>query len=97
MNIDGKPMRTIWLADDGRSIDIIDQTRLPHRLEIARLAALDDFARAILTMQVRGAPLIGITTAYGLAVALADDPTDAAMDRAIAHLARQRPTAVNLR
>ncbi len=97
MKIDGKPMRTIWLADDGRSVEIIDQTKLPHRLEIARLLTLDDFAQAIHSMQVRGAPLIGITAAYGLAVALHDDPTEAAMDRAIAHLARQRPTAVNLR
>lgn len=97
MNIDGKPMRTIWLAGDGRSVEIIDQTKLPHRLEIARLLTLDDFAHAIHSMQVRGAPLIGITAAYGLAVALCDDPTEAAMDRAIAHLARQRPTAVNLR
>ncbi len=96
MKINGKSYRTIWLAEDGRGVDIIDQTALPHRLVIARLASCDDAARAIKTMQVRGAPLIGATAAYGLAMALQADASDAAVERAIAYLGRQRPTAVNL-
>ena len=97
MNIDGKAYRTIWLAPDGWSVEIIDQTRLPHALAIVRLTTLEDAARAIKTMQVRGAPLIGATAAYGVCLALRRDASDAALDQAIDHLAAQRPTAVNLR
>ena len=97
MKIDGKAYRTIWLGDDGASVVIIDQTRLPHRLETVTLRTADDAARAILTMQVRGAPLIGATAAYGLALALQADASDGALAHAIDHLARQRPTAVNLK
>jgi len=97
LNIDGKPYRTIWLAPDGWSVEIIDQTRLPHTVAIARLTTMEDAARAIKTMQVRGAPLIGATAAYGICLALRGDASDAALDRAIDHLAEQRPTAVNLR
>jgi methylthioribose-1-phosphate isomerase len=97
MNINGKPYRTIWLAADGRSVEIIDQTKLPHALEIATLRTVEDAARAILTMQVRGAPLIGATAAYGVCLALSGDTSDEALDAAIELLAAQRPTAVNLR
>ncbi len=97
MNIDGKAYRTIWVEADGWSVGIIDQTRLPHELRFATLRTLEDAARAILTMQVRGAPLIGVTAAYGVCLALRADASDAALEAAIAHLARQRPTAVNLR
>jgi methylthioribose-1-phosphate isomerase len=97
MNVGGKPMRTIWLADDRRSVEIIDQTRLPHELVIARLTSLDDAARAIRDMLVRGAPLIGATAAYGMALAIADDdPSDRAVENAAVVLAATRPTAVNL-
>src|SRR3954447_17924368 len=100
MNVAGQPMRTIWLAKDGRPgeaiVEIIDQRLLPHELAILRLARLDDTARAIRDMQVRGAPLIGATAAYGLALALAADPSDAAMEDAATTLAATRPTAVNL-
>jgi methylthioribose-1-phosphate isomerase len=96
MKIDGKPYRTIWPAADGRTVEIIDQTLLPHRFVVVALTSCEDAARAILTMQVRGAPLIGATAAYGLALALAADPSDAAMAAAIEHLAKQRPTAINL-
>jgi methylthioribose-1-phosphate isomerase len=96
MKIDGKPYRTIWLAADGRTVEIIDQTLLPHRFVVVALTSCEDAGRAILTMQVRGAPLIGATAAYGLALALAADPSDAAMAAAIEHLAKQRPTAINL-
>jgi methylthioribose-1-phosphate isomerase len=97
VKVDGRPMRTIWPADDGNGIEIIDQTRLPHELAIARLGTLGDAAVAIRTMQVRGAPLIGVTAAYGVALAMAEDASDPGLDRAIAILAATRPTAVNLR
>ena len=97
MNIAGKPYRTIWLAKDGWSVEIIDQTKLPHELVVVSLKAIEDAARAIKTMQVRGAPLIGATAAYGMCLALRADASDDAVDRAIALLAAQRPTAINLR
>ncbi|HSD93623.1 MAG TPA: S-methyl-5-thioribose-1-phosphate isomerase [Methyloceanibacter sp.] len=97
MKIDGKPYRTIWLGSDGKSVEIIDQTKLPHRFETATLRTLDDAARAISTMQVRGAPLIGATAAYGVALALRNDASDEALDRACETLAATRPTAINLR
>ena len=97
MKVAGKAMRTIWPAADACSVEIIDQTKLPHVLEIATLRTLEDAARAILTMQVRGAPLIGATAAYGLALALLKDASDASLAAARAHLIKQRPTAVNLR
>ncbi len=97
MNVDGKSYRTIWLGEDGWSVEIIDQTRLPHRFAVERLASLDDAARAIRDMHVRGAPLIGVTAAYGLALAMRADPSDAHLEHAGAVLAATRPTAVNLR
>src|SRR5438477_13140291 len=97
MKVAGRPMRTIWLAEDGRTVEIIDQTRLPHELVILRLASAADAARAIRDMQVRGAPLIGATAAYGVALAMAEDPSEKGLDRAVESLAATRPTAVNLR
>jgi methylthioribose-1-phosphate isomerase len=97
MKISGRQYQTIWLAEDGWSVEIIDQTRLPHALETRRLSTLEDAARAIRTMQVRGAPLIGVTAAYGLCLALRDDASNEGMHLAVEHLASQRPTAVNLR
>jgi methylthioribose-1-phosphate isomerase len=97
MNVGGRPMRTIWLAADRRSVEIIDQTRLPHELVIVALRTLDDAANAIRTMKVRGAPLIGAAAAYGVALATAADASDSAIGRAAATLAATRPTAVNLR
>ncbi len=96
MKIDGKQMRTIWVEPDGASIGIIDQTQLPHRFAIVRLETLDDVARAIKTMQVRGAPLIGAAAAYGVWLALRADASDEALDQACATLIATRPTAVNL-
>jgi methylthioribose-1-phosphate isomerase len=97
MKVRGQPMRTIWLAPDGRTAEIIDQTKLPHELVVAGLRTLEDGARAIRTMQVRGAPLIGATAAYGMALAVADDPSDAGVAAAVKALSATRPTAVNLR
>jgi methylthioribose-1-phosphate isomerase len=97
MHVDGKPTRTIWLEADGRSVGIIDQTRLPHRFVTLRLTTLKDAAHAIASMQVRGAPLIGAAAAYGVALALNADSSDAALERACAALLATRPTAINLK
>ena len=97
MKVDGKPMRTIWVEADAKSVGIIDQTLLPHRFAIARLTTLDDVVRAIKTMQVRGAPLIGATAAYGVWLALRADASDENLERAYAALLAARPTAINLK
>ena len=97
MRIDGRDFRTIWLDEGGRDVWVIDQRRLPHRFETVRLASAEAMAAAIADMTVRGAPLIGASAAYGMALAAAEDASDAAMDRAGAMLQAARPTAVNLR
>jgi methylthioribose-1-phosphate isomerase len=97
MRINGQDFHTIWLDADGRRVHVIDQTRLPHRFETSTLATMDDAANAIRDMIVRGAPLIGVTGAYGLALAAAADPADAAIAAACETLLATRPTAVNLR
>jgi methylthioribose-1-phosphate isomerase len=97
MLVAGRAMRTIWLEPDGASVGIIDQTRLPHALVTLQLTNLDEAAQAIRAMQVRGAPLIGATAAYGTALALRGDSSDAALHAASGTLLATRPTAVNLR
>ncbi|MGQ9365508.1 S-methyl-5-thioribose-1-phosphate isomerase [Azospirillum sp. ST 5-10] len=97
MRVNGVAYRTIWPAADGAAVEIIDQTRLPHDFAVARLTTLEEAAHAIRAMLVRGAPLIGATAAYGLALALADDAGDARLEEACAVLLATRPTAVNLR
>jgi methylthioribose-1-phosphate isomerase len=97
MKVGGKAYRTIWLDADGWSVRIIDQTQLPHRFEVVRLKTLEDAARAIAGMQVRGAPLIGATAAYGLCLALRDDPSRQNIENAVDALLATRPTAINLR
>ncbi|MGB8281648.1 MAG: S-methyl-5-thioribose-1-phosphate isomerase [Pseudolabrys sp.] len=97
MKIDGRQMRTIWIERDGVSAGIIDQTQLPHRFVTVRLATLEDAARAIRTMQVRGAPLIGTTAAYGVWLASRADASDEALEKACSTLAATRPTAINLK
>mgnify|MGYP001366422708 CR=1 FL=1 len=97
MNIGDKHYRTIWLSDDGWSVEVIDQTLLPHAFEIMRLRTVAEAAAAISTMVVRGAPLIGATAAYGMALAAHDDPSDPGLEAAHAALLATRPTAVNLR
>lgn len=96
MNIDGIPTRTLRAHPELRAFSIIDQTRLPHALHWLRVSTLTEAAHAIRAMQVRGAPLIGATAAYGVAVALATDASDAALAEAIQILGATRPTAVNL-
>lgn len=97
MNVDGKAYRTIWRAPDGKSVVIIDQTKLPHHFTTVELLKLEDAARAIRDMLVRGAPLIGATAAYGICLALEDDASDVRLAHAYETLMATRPTAVNLR
>ena len=86
MKVNGKHTRSIWLEDDGQAVGIIDQTLLPHRFATLRLQSCEDAARAIKSMQTRGAPLIGAVAAYGLAMALRADASDESLERAYAAL-----------
>ena len=98
MKIEGVAYRSVWTdAEDGWSVRIFDQTKLPWALEILRLTTCDRAAHAIASMQVRGAPLIGAVAAYGLCLALRADASTDAMERDAAMLAATRPTAINLR
>jgi methylthioribose-1-phosphate isomerase len=97
MKVDSKPMRTIWVEADAKSVGIIDQTQLPFRFVTLPLKTLDDAVRAIKTMQVRGAPLIGAAAAYGVWLALLADASDENLERAYAALLAARPTAINLK
>jgi len=94
VKVDGTWRRAIELADDRRSVVVLDQRRLPYDVAWVRLASLDDAATAIRDMTIRGAPLIGATAAYGVALALAADPDS--LEGACAVLAATRPTAINL-
>lgn len=96
MKVAGRSYRSIWPLE-ARAIAVIDQRKLPHEFVIAELATLEQAASAIRDMQVRGAPLIGATAAYGVALALHAASDDAALERACAVLLATRPTAVNLR
>jgi len=96
MKVDGRHLRSIWLEPDGWSVSAIDQRRLPHDFVIARLTTCNSAADAIRSMLVRGAPLIGATAAYGMALAMRADGSDAALDHAYNTLIATRPTAVNL-
>jgi methylthioribose-1-phosphate isomerase len=97
MKVDGRHFRSIWLEPDGWSVAAIDQRRLPHEFIVARMTDLAAAADAISTMLVRGAPLIGATAAYGVALAMRTDSSDAALDRAYDLLVATRPTAINLK
>ena len=96
MKINGKTTRSIWADERGACIHIVDQTRLPFAFETCVLADLTEVAHAIRTMRVRGAPLIGVAAAFGVAMAMRVDPSDASLAVAIATLNATRPTAVNL-
>ena len=98
MKVDGVAYRSAWVdPDDGWTVCVIDQTKLPWSLEIVRLTTLEAAAHAIRAMQIRGAPLIGAVAAYGMALALRTDPSSAGLEHAATLLAATRPTAVNLR
>ncbi len=97
MKIDGTPFRSIWVDEtDGWAVRIIDQTKLPWAVDIVRLTTMDEVAHAIKAMLVRGAPLIGASAAYGVALAMRTDPSDMNLAHAIAVLGATRPTAINL-
>jgi methylthioribose-1-phosphate isomerase len=97
VKVDGRHFRSIWLESDGWSVGAIDQRRLPHEFVIARITSAADAADAICSMLVRGAPLIGATAAYGMALAMRADASDAALDLAYKLLIATRPTAINLK
>jgi methylthioribose-1-phosphate isomerase len=97
MKIHGRHYRTIWVAADGWSVEVIDQTKLPFQFVTKRLALADEAGEAIKSMVVRGAPLIGATGAYGLCMALRADASDEALERAYDMLVKTRPTAINLK
>ena len=97
MKVNGKATRSVWREPDGVSIGVIDQTLLPYRFATIQLATLEDTARAIASMQVRGAPLIGAVAAYGLCMALRADASDENLERAYTVLHATRPTAINLK
>ncbi len=96
MNVNGKPFRSIWTDEHPRRVNIIDQTRLPFSFETRVLASRDEVAEAIRQMRVRGAPLIGVAAAFGVALAMQHDASDLALSDSIAYLGATRPTAVNL-
>jgi methylthioribose-1-phosphate isomerase len=97
MKVDGTPYRTIWLGADGTTVQVIDQTLLPHQFVVRDWLSMEDAERGIRTMIVRGAPLIGAAAAYGMALAMAKDASDAMLTQAYTVLMASRPTAVNLR
>ncbi|MGX8009364.1 S-methyl-5-thioribose-1-phosphate isomerase [Mesorhizobium sp. ORM8.1] len=97
MNVGDRHFRTIWLSDDKRSVEIIDQRWLPHEFRIETIGTVAGIATAIRDMWVRGAPLIGVTAAYGVAIQMRDDASDAALDAVWETLNKTRPTAINLR
>jgi methylthioribose-1-phosphate isomerase len=97
MKVDGQPYRTIWLNADEKSVSVIDQTLLPHLFKTVEWRTLGDVVAGIRNMVVRGAPLIGASAGYGIALAITIDPSDKAFEHAYETLFASRPTAVNLR
>ena len=96
MLVDDVPYRSIWRNEKYDSINIIDQRFLPHEFSIQQLSSTNDAMVAIRDMWVRGAPLIGVTAAYGMAIAMAEDPSQDNLQKAGKFLNTARPTAVNL-
>ncbi len=96
MLVDNVPYRSIWRNEKNGSVNIIDQRWLPHEFSIQQLSSTNDAMVAIRDMWVRGAPLIGVTAAYGIAIAMAEDPSQENLQKAGKYLNNARPTAVNL-
>jgi methylthioribose-1-phosphate isomerase len=96
MKVAGKHYRSIWADPRRGEVSIIDQTWLPHNFEIRTLHSPADIAEAIRTMRVRGAPLIGVAAAFGVALAVSENSADSELDNVIDMLHETRPTAVNL-
>ena len=97
MKVDGQHYRSIWFDEAAQQVRIIDQRWLPHEFRVVPLLKRSDFATAIRDMWVRGAPLIGATAAYGVAVHMQTDPSDASLNETWEVLHETRPTAINLR
>ena len=97
MHINGKVFRTIWFDEKDQAVKIIDQTKLPHKFEIKNLKTVKDAINAIKTMEVRGAPLIGATAAYGIVLAIMEKNDSAFIKTSCENLIKSRPTAINLK
>lgn len=97
MKVNGTHYRSLWWDNTANVLEIIDQRWLPHEFRVQQVETMQDFANAISEMRVRGAPLIGATAAYGMALAMAEDPSNANLNNAWAFLEKTRPTAINLR
>ena len=96
MKIEGKEYRTIWFDDDKKVVKIIDQTKLPHKFIIKDLKTVKDAINAIKIMEVRGAPLIGATAAFGIVLAILENNDLDFLKKASEELIKSRPTAINL-
>jgi len=97
MKIEGKEYRTIWFDEKNQAVKIIDQTKLPHKFEVKNLKTVKDVINAIKTMEVRGAPLIGATAAYGIVLAIMEKNNTEFIKKSSENLIKSRPTAINLK
>ena len=97
MKIEGKEYSTIWFDEQNQVVKIIDQTKLPHQFIIKDLKTVKDAINAIKTMEVRGAPLIGATAAYGLVLAIIENNDQSFLKKSSEDLIKSRPTAINLK
>ena len=97
MKIEGKEYRTIWFEEKNKVVKIIDQTKLPHKFIIKDLKTVKDAINAIKTMEVRGAPLIGATAAYGLVLSILENNDQSFLKKSSEELINSRPTAINLK
>ena len=95
MKIEGKNYKTIWFENN--LVKIIDQTKLPHKFEIKELKTCNDAVNAIKIMEVRGAPLIGATAAYGLVLSIIENNDLSFLKKSSEELINSRPTAINLK
>jgi len=97
MHINGKAFRTIWFDEKNQAVKIIDQTKLPHKFEVKNLKTVKDAINAIKTMEVRGAPLIGATAAYGIVLTIMEKNDPEFIKKSSENLIKSRPTAINLK
>jgi len=97
MKIENKEYRTIWFDENNQLVKIIDQTRLPHQFIIKDIETVKDAINAIKLMEVRGAPLIGGTAAYGIALAVKENNDPNFLKKSSEDLIQTRPTAINLK
>ena len=97
MKIERKEYKTIWFDENIQTVKIIDQTKLPHQFKIKDLKTVKDAINAIKIMEVRGAPLIGGTAAYGIALAVKESINPNFIKKSSEDLIKSRPTAINLK